>query len=162
MVSREGINHTKNMRLLNVGAGGNRPQTEIWWNLDNLRTQLKEGTPERTNLDKEPRYVECDLAVQSIPFPDEYFDGIALVHVIEHFTCHEAVDVLIKCRKVLKPGGLLIVSVPNAEYFLDVYEQDTKERAVQSSSAMPFSGMTINRFLLPTHWNVCCEDLDSI
>lgn len=119
------------MKLLNVGCGGQRPQNKIWWNLDNLRTQLNEGTPERTNLDKEPRYVECDLSVQSIPFPDETFDGITLVHVIEHFTCHEAVDVLIKCRRVLKPGGLLLASVPDANYFLDVYEQDTKERAVE-------------------------------
>lgn len=119
------------MRLLNVGAGGQRPQDEHWWNLDTLRTQLKEGTPERTNLDREPRYVECDLLVQSIPFPDEHFDGILLQHVLEHFTCHDSVDVLLKCKAVLKPGGMLIASVPNAEYFLEWYDEDTRERAVE-------------------------------
>jgi len=119
------------MKLLNVGCGGQRPQDKQWWNLDNLRTQLKEGTQERINLDKEPRCVECDLAVQSIPFPDEIFDGIALIHVLEHFTCHEAVDVLIKCRRVLKPGGLLLASVPDAEYFVRTYASDTRERAVE-------------------------------
>jgi len=119
------------MRLLNVGAGGQRPKDEHWWNLDTLRTQLKKGTPERTNLDREPRYVECDLLTQSIPFPTEYFDGILLQHVLEHFTCHDAVDVLLRCRAVLKPGGLLVASVPDADYFLEWYDEDTKERAVE-------------------------------
>src|SRR4030095_7596872 len=119
------------MKLLNVGCGGQRPQDEHWTNLDTLRTQLKEGTPERTNLDRESNYVECDLLTQSIPFPDESFDGICLVHVIEHFTCHEAVEVLVKCRRVLKPEGFILVSVPDADYFLSVYDRDTKDRAVE-------------------------------
>lgn len=118
------------MRLLNVGCGGQRPQGECWWNTDNLRTQLKEGTPERINLDREPRYVECDLLTQSLPFPSDHFDGVLLQHVIEHFTCHESVDVLMKCRRVMKPGGIMLVSVPDAQYFLDVYEDDTKENAL--------------------------------
>lgn len=117
------------MRLLNVGCGGQRPG-EPWINLDTLRTQLAEGTPERINLDKEPNYVECDLLKQSIPFHDEYFDGILLQHVLEHFTCHEAVDVILKCRAVLKNGGVLVASVPNADYFVQVYDEDTRENAV--------------------------------
>lgn len=119
------------MQLLNVGCGGQRPQDEYWWNLDNLRTQLKEGTPERTNLDKEPRYCECDLLRQSIPFDDEFFDGVLCQHVLEHFTCHEAVDVLLSCRRVLKPGGLLVASVPYADYFFAVHDRDTRESAVE-------------------------------
>lgn len=119
------------MRLLNVGAGGSRPQDEHWWNLDNLREQLKEGTPERINLDREPRYAECNLLSQPLPFPDDHFDGVLLVHVLEHFTCHEAVDVLLQCKRVLKEEGLLMVSVPDAAYFLEVHDEDTKEKAVE-------------------------------
>lgn len=119
------------MKLLNVGAGGCRPQDEHWWNTDNLQEQLAIGTPERANLDAEPRYAECDLLMQSLPFPDECFDGLCLSHVLEHFTCHDAVNVLIKCRRVLKTGGLLVASVPNADYFLKVYHHDKPERAVE-------------------------------
>jgi predicted SAM-dependent methyltransferase len=119
------------MKLLNVGAGGNRPQGDHWWNTDTLRTQLAIGTPERANLDAEPRYVEWDLLNGPVPFEYESFDGILLQHVIEHFTCHEAVEVLKKCRALLKPGGVILVSVPDAEYFLQVHDQDTKERAVE-------------------------------
>lgn len=119
------------MRLLNAGCGGQRPQDECWFNCDNLRTQLKEGTPERKNLDAEPRYIECNLLTDHLPFADEAFDGILLQHVIEHFTCHEAVDVIRKLRRVLKKGGLMLVTVPDAEYFLRMYGQDTKENAVR-------------------------------
>lgn len=119
------------MKLLNVGCGGQRPQEEHWYNLDNLRAKLKPGTPERTNLDKEERYFECDLNRGPIPFEADTFDGVALVHVIEHFSCHDAVNVLAECRRVMKPGGLLVVSVPDAEYFLSVYDQDTKDRAIE-------------------------------
>lgn len=119
------------MKLLNVGCGGQRPQDEHWWNTDNLREQLAVGTPERTNLDAEPRYAECNLAVHALPFEDEFFDGILLQHVLEHFDCHGAVDVLMKCRRVLKIGGVIVVSVPDADYFLSVYDRDTKARAIE-------------------------------
>lgn len=119
------------MKLLNVGCGGQRPQPGIWWNLDTLRTQLAIGTPERINLDREPNYIECNLLTQSIPFPTEHFDGILLQHVLEHFTCHDAVDVLLRCRAVLKPGGLLCASVPEVHYFMQVHDNDTPENAVK-------------------------------
>lgn len=119
------------MRLLNVGCGGQRPQDDHWWNLDNLRTQLKEGTPERANLDKEPRYIEADLLTGHLPFADESLDGILLQHVIEHFTCHEAVEALVKCRRILKPRGLLLASVPDAGYFVTTYPRDIKENAIE-------------------------------
>lgn len=119
------------MKLLNVGCGGQRDQSEHWWNTDTLQDQLKPGTPERINLDREPRYVECNLLTQSLPFPDNHFDGVLLVHVLEHFTCHEAVDVLLQCKRVLKEDGLLIASVPNASYFLEVHYKDTKDKAVE-------------------------------
>lgn len=117
------------MKLLNVGCGGHRPQDEHWWNLDQLHQLLKPGTPERTNLDAEPRYVECDLMLDEIPFPEETFDGILIQHVLEHFDCHLGVAVLEDCRRVLKPGGILAASVPNASYFRKVHAEDTVENA---------------------------------
>lgn len=119
------------MKLLNVGCGGQRPQDECWYNLDNLREQLPLGTPERTNLDAEPRYFECNLMNQTIPFVDGCFDGVLLQHVLEHFDCHGAAGLLRKCRRVLKPEGMLIASVPDAEYFITQYANDCKARAVE-------------------------------
>lgn len=117
------------MRLLNLGAGGQRFGPP-WINCDQLLSVLKEGTPERENLLKETNYVDCDL-LKGLPFPDNYFDGIAAVHVIEHFTCHEAVKVLEECRRVLKQDGIIVVSVPDTDYFLEMLPNDTKENAVE-------------------------------
>jgi len=118
------------MKLLNVGCGGQRPQDATWINLDELRKHLDVGTPERTNLDKEHNYVEHTLLAGPMPFQD-IFDGVLIQHVVEHFDCHDAVAVLKDCYRVLKPGGVLVASVPNSSYFIDVYEHDTAERAVE-------------------------------
>lgn len=116
------------MNLLNVGCGGHRPGPP-WINLDTLKESLRPGTPERTNLDAETNYVECHLLNQRIPFADGFFDGILLQHVLEHFECHEAVGVLGACRRVLRTGGILCASVPDAGYFLGVYEKDNRDNA---------------------------------
>lgn len=150
------------MKLLNIGCGGCRPQSPDWWNLDNLRTQLKEGTPERINLDAEPRYVESDLLSEGIPFASGIFDGVAAIHVIEHFSCHDAVMVLMECRRVLKENGLLVVSVPDARYFLNVYERDTKENA-QELFGEPIHDKEFDRFFdyalfRHDHKQILCEE----
>lgn len=119
------------MKLLNVGCGGNRPQDPHWWNLDELQKHLKPGTPERINLDKEPRYVEQDVTAGKMPFDADSFDGVLASHVVEHLSAHAAVWMLEDCRRILKPGGLLVVSVPDAEYFLKVHNRDTPENAVE-------------------------------
>jgi Uncharacterized protein conserved in bacteria len=120
------------MKLLNVGAGSNRPQDEFWWHLDNLRRSLQRGTPERSNLDAEPQYVDHELIVDGpMPFEKDSFDGCLASHILEHFSCNDAVDVLRDCRRILKPGGLLIVSVPDADYFLSVHDRDKPENAVE-------------------------------
>jgi predicted SAM-dependent methyltransferase len=118
------------MKLLNVGCGGDRPGLP-WMNLDTLKAQLAVGTPERANLDQEDNYIECDLSKQSIPPYNEHYDGVLLQHVLEHFTCHDAVEVLLKCKAVLKPGGLLCASVPDADYFMSAHHSDTRENAVE-------------------------------
>lgn len=117
------------MRALNVGCGSTRPG-EPWTNLDNLRTQLPEGTPERANLDAEPNYVEHDISAGELPFPEDTFSICLLSHVIEHFDCKQGMGIMRDCRRVLKPGGTLVVSVPDAYYFRSVYQEDNIKNAV--------------------------------
>lgn len=112
------------MKLLNVGCGSVRDQGEEWLNLDSLRTQLPPGSGARQQLDSEPRYVEHDLSRYQMPFNDDQFDGILMAHVLEHFPAQKGVAIMQDCRRMLKPEGVLLISVPDASYFRQVYDQD--------------------------------------
>ena len=55
-----------------------------------------------------------DLAVgdfQAVPIEESAYDAVTMSHVIEHVP--DPVSCLDKCRRLLKPGGRLVVSTPN-------------------------------------------------
>lgn len=47
-----------------------------------------------------------------LPFPDDSFDVVYSSHVLEHVTCEE--KALLEMKRVLKPGGVLIIGMPTA------------------------------------------------
>src|SRR5262249_54035732 len=47
----------------------------------------------------------------ALPFPDGAVDAVLILDVVEHLS--DAESVLAEVRRVLKPGGALIVSVPH-------------------------------------------------
>ncbi len=51
--------------------------------------------------------------VQDAAFPDNAFDAVTIWHVLEH--AEDPFRVLVKLHSFLKPGGLLVVEVPNVE-----------------------------------------------
>lgn len=114
------------MKLLNLGCGATRPKGPEWVNLDNLHVQFPSGH-ERDELDAEPNYVNFEVLSGPLPFADETFDGILASHFFEHFDCMDALAIMLDCKRILKPGGTLLVSVPDAEYFLSVYHEDRNE-----------------------------------
>ena len=70
-----------------------------------------------TNLD----FVSKDKCViahnlnQAIPFADECFEVVYSSHLLEHFSKDKAEVFLRECYRVLKPGGVLRVVVPDLE-----------------------------------------------
>ncbi|MBL0226751.1 MAG: methyltransferase domain-containing protein [Geobacteraceae bacterium] len=56
-----------------------------------------------------------------LPFPDESIDLIYAEHVLEHFQYRDVQQLLGECRRVMKPGAVLKVSVPDARIYLDAY-----------------------------------------
>jgi len=51
--------------------------------------------------------------LQEAGFPDNHFDIVTLFEVIEHLT--EPLDLISEIRRILKPGGLLLIGTGNAD-----------------------------------------------
>ena len=64
--------------------------------------------------------------IRKLPFKDDSVDGIIFQHVLEHLIKKDHLGVLWGIRRVLKPGGKLLVEVPNFEMCLRAYLDNTK------------------------------------
>lgn len=88
---------------LNIGSG-QRPFTSTpeleWINVDSVE---HEGMPRPD--------VVCDGA--DLPLLNESAHFVVLHHVVEHFGCGEAGGLIKEAHRVLRPGGSLLVFVPD-------------------------------------------------
>jgi predicted SAM-dependent methyltransferase len=90
--------------MLNFGCGGTfHPE---WINLDTLPAS--------------PEVIAYDLG-RRFPFPDESFDVVYGSHVLEHFDPEIAKSLLVDCWRILKPGGIVRVVVPDLESIARLY-----------------------------------------
>ena len=92
------------MNLVNLGCG--RRFHPIWRNFDFVSTA--------------PEVEQADLRT-GIPLPDEYADAVYHSHVLEHFSREDAKSFLQECHRILKPGGVLRISVPDLEQITLAY-----------------------------------------
>jgi predicted SAM-dependent methyltransferase len=79
--------------------------------------------PDWVNLDLYPssRAVQQWDLQNELPFPDGSFDVVYHSHVLEHFSQQNGLRFLERCRKVLRPGGILRVVVPDLERIVEFY-----------------------------------------
>ncbi|MBC7227788.1 MAG: class I SAM-dependent methyltransferase [Thermoflexales bacterium] len=56
-----------------------------------------------------------DLNTDPLPFPDEYFDGVTMLAVLEHI--FDPYAVIKEVHRVMRSGGELVIDVPNAASF---------------------------------------------
>jgi len=88
---------------LNIGSGQRKFDRNCGW----------------TNIDciSRPPDQVPDIVLDATRLTDKFAknsqDMVVLHHVIEHFGCGEADEVLRQCYKVLKPGGSLLIFVPD-------------------------------------------------
>jgi ubiquinone/menaquinone biosynthesis C-methylase UbiE len=68
----------------------------------------------RTNVGHLPDITLTQGNIYALPFPDDYFDGVILSEILEHID--NDVAGLREVRRVLKPGGVAAITVPNADY----------------------------------------------
>jgi ubiquinone/menaquinone biosynthesis C-methylase UbiE len=58
----------------------------------------------------------CNIEVDALPFPDDYFDAVSCGQCLEHFT-HSPKQAMSEFRRVLRPGGLVEIDLPNVACF---------------------------------------------
>lgn len=72
-------------------------------------------------------------------FPDNFADEIYACHVLEHFS-HEEVSVVFKnWKRVLKPGGMLRISVPDIDRIVKIYSDNWQH--FQTPGHSPWVGL---------------------
>ena len=103
------------MKLLNLGCGGNRRNEYPWINMDYCFHFLDPHVKEC--MEKEETYVDHDMLKKPWPFDNDEFEGIVASHVFEHFNCQDDLLIINECYRILKPTGILRISVPDPELF---------------------------------------------
>jgi ubiquinone/menaquinone biosynthesis C-methylase UbiE len=107
---------------LGAGMGGLSVAALLEWG-DNLQLQAMDYNPDycRIALLRAARYdLTLPIAVaagEHLPYPDATFDLIVCLDVLEHVAQIE--EVLMEIYRVLKPGGIVLTSIPNRRAFRD-------------------------------------------
>lgn len=63
----------------------------------------------------------CWDITRGIPFAPGSLRGIFSEHCLEHFNLADAARILGECRRILSPGGIIRIVVPDAETYLKTY-----------------------------------------
>ena len=105
-------------RVLDVGAGHGLLLsflTELGHECHALDVQ-DQPTAHPDTYGKVVVFHPCNVEADPIPYPDESFDAVVCCQVLEHFT-HSHLPAMKEIRRVLRPGGIVEVDVPNAASF---------------------------------------------
>ena len=104
------------IKYLNVGCGSKFHLD--WYNVD------MESNSEHV--------IKCNL-LNGIPFPDNHFEVVYHSQVLEHIPKEDAEQFITECFRVLKPGGIIRVVVPNLENIVNEYLRFLNENLENSS-----------------------------
>jgi len=92
------------------------------------------------------------MDAQKLSFPDEQFDVITASDVLEHLA--DAPGAIREWRRLLKPGGILIVFVPAFQFLWSEHDEANKHhrryRRGELNQLLTASGLTVER---SSYWN---------
>lgn len=97
-------------RLLDVGCGSGaslRQMERLGWEVEGVETD-----PVAVEAARGLGLTVHHGELQTLALPEESFDAVYLGHVIEHAA--DPVGLLRACRRVLRPGGTLVILTPNS------------------------------------------------
>ena len=105
------------MNYLNIACGSNYIKQPDWVNLDYKRA---DGVKKYNLLKK-------------LPFQDSSFDAVYCSHFVEHIPLRKIDSFLQECMRVIKPGGVLRIVMPDyfflCKEFIKNFENQDFEKA---------------------------------
>jgi 2-polyprenyl-3-methyl-5-hydroxy-6-metoxy-1,4-benzoquinol methylase len=98
-------------KLLDIGTGNGeylRLMKILGWDVEGTETDIKAVEYANTVLG-----IKVYTGFLSdIKLPSDTYDVLTLNHVIEHV--HDPLELILECKRILKPGGRLVVLTPNS------------------------------------------------
>ncbi len=107
-------------RILDAGCGSGDLVSAVAGRLEAHATglEMSEGAIARAR-ERFPRHHWVCGVIEAGAVPEGAYDAVTLIHVLEHLP--HPVDALRACLSWLKPGGVLVVEVPNAEFYFSAF-----------------------------------------
>lgn len=102
----------KGQKVLHAGCGSGKVDANI---VDYLTITALDISPPALEIYKSVNKNKAQVVegnIFSLPFENESFEGIYNLGVIEHFTEEEIVEILLEFKRVLKPGGKIVLFIP--------------------------------------------------
>jgi predicted SAM-dependent methyltransferase len=97
-------------------------------------------TPGYVRVDINPNIPDldwCGDAADTMPWPDETFDEISAVDILEHIPYTRTMDALKEWARLLKPGGRLFIQTPDAEAIFRSYLRSPRSMVAPHLTHLP-------------------------
>jgi predicted SAM-dependent methyltransferase len=95
-----------------------------------------------------------------LPIPDNSFDGIFCEHVLEHFDLDDGTALLCECHRILRPGGIVRIIMPDAERIIDEYVHNPKGLAARRQVASGLGMEAVNSYFRQRYEHRCLYDFE--
>ncbi len=126
---------TRRKRVLHVGCGYKHPAA--------LHETFHGDGWEEVRLDIDP-VVEPDIVASIVAMPevpDAAFDAVWSSHNLEHLFAHEVAPALAEFRRVLRPGGFALVTMPDLQAVAEHIAAGRLEEPLYESPAGPITAL---------------------
>jgi ubiquinone/menaquinone biosynthesis C-methylase UbiE len=132
--SNNKVSISKPIRILDAGCGDGinlfglgKIVREKGWNASIFGVDYNPLRIARASIFSEIEEIKHS-SLDALPYPDEYFDVVLCNQVLEHI--HQYKKVVVELKRVLCPGGILIVGVPNEGCFLGWFRNHIVQRSI--------------------------------
>jgi 2-polyprenyl-6-hydroxyphenyl methylase/3-demethylubiquinone-9 3-methyltransferase len=144
--------------VLDVGSGGGFLTTTV----SDAGYDVIGVDPSMASIRESRDHVQANFAVaagESLPFPDNSIDAVTCSEVLEHVEDAEAV--VAEISRVLRPGGLLVFSMPNRTLLSHLVLIDLAQR-FWPTRVLPADLHDWNRFIRPTEFRELAQHHDLV